>query len=117
MLCDLCRKISFSPRELLDQLGQEGIAIGLLHQTGPQPLRLSAEEGCHLCNLIWHGLIAVKEESKLPEKEIMLHVWHDTSVDFFTEDQRDEYRMDVHCGDIKVELELTNLPGKFLKDI
>jgi hypothetical protein len=61
-------------------------------------------------------LVAKNEESTLPEEEIVLQVCHDTSVDFFTEDQRDEYRMDAYCGDLEVELELTNLPGKPLQE-
>jgi hypothetical protein len=116
MLCDLCQRISFSPRALLDQPGQEGTAIAVIHQTGPKALKETAESGCHLCTLIWYGLAAKNEESTLPEREIILHVCHDTSVDFFTEDQRDEYRMDAYCGDLKVELELTNLPGKPLQE-
>lgn len=116
MLCDLCQRISFSPRALLDQPGQEGTVIAVIHQTGPKALKETAESGCHLCTLIWCGLVAKNEESTLPEKDIILHVCHDTSFEFFTEDQRDEYRMDAYCGDLKVELELTNLPGKSLQE-
>lgn len=112
MLCVLCQRISFSPRALLDQPGQEGTAIAVIHQTGPKALKETAESGCHLCTLMWYGLVAKNEESTLPEREIILHICHDTSVDFFSEDQRDEYRMDAYCGDLKVALELINLPSK-----
>jgi len=56
------------------------------------------------------------KRSTVPETEerILLYVYHNTSIDLFTEDQRDELRVDVHCGGLKAELQVLNLLGKYV---
>jgi hypothetical protein len=51
---------------------------------------------------------------KTPDGSDSMYVelWHDASEDFFTFDQRDEFRFDVWCMERQANLQMTNLPGK-----
>lgn len=74
--------------------------FGLPHYSSIKELQHSADTGCPWCSLMWSALIEHHKEDALPEDQpLSLFFWRDRSTDFFTGDQRDEFRIDVHCGD------------------
>ena len=119
MLCELCQQIRFSASTVHVPPDENGCPLAaVIHHKRPGDLEEGAQNGRHLCTTIWHALERISElkRSTVPETEerILLYVYHNTSIDLFTEDQRDELRVDVHCGGLKAELQVLNLLGKYV---
>ncbi|KAH8595248.1 hypothetical protein B0O99DRAFT_623567 [Bisporella sp. PMI_857] len=89
-------------------------AFGISVDRTVKEIRTSAD-GYQLCAMIYFNMneASSSDQEQLQNKSMLAKMWHDTSKDFFTEDQLDEYRFDVICENRKASLQLTNLPREF----
>lgn len=98
-LCDTCKALATKDAVLWQVVANGNGKVGFPHHDSATALQKSASTGCPLCSLMWNALKEHHKE-KIPDDEaINLFFWRDLSTDFFTGDQRDEFRLDVHCGD------------------
>ena len=111
MLCGKCRILGELPAELWQPAwlesngGKAGIRIE--HYETAQALQESAKNGCHLCSLAWASLTKgrLQSEESIPLQEtIGFFTWRDQTMNDLTGDQRDEYRIDIQCGEIDTRI-------------
>lgn len=120
MLCAKCRELGEYPAALwqpafLESHGSKA-GIRIEHCERAQALQQSASNGCHLCSLAWASLAEWRLDSEesvlLQPGTIGFFIWRDQSINVLTSDQRDEYRIDIQCGeyDTRVSGELRCTP-------
>lgn len=99
-LCSECKSFAPMGAAFWHSIANGNEKFGFPHYDSVWEMKQSASTGCPWCSLMWSALLENCKEEALPEDHsITLFFWRDRSTDFFTGDQRDEFRIDVHCGD------------------
>lgn len=117
MFCEECKNLALGPTSFWDKIDENPgkDRFGVKHHESAIALQQCANDGCHLCRLAWAAL--TEQPNEFPQQDsITFWLWRDRSRDVITGDQRDEYRLDVHCGGMetkfKGELRCEVLSGK-----